>query len=88
LESGQVVSRLFRESGRNGVASLAWDIGAPGDFPPCIRQRLFFIAGGRHGLPLRVYAPHRGLWCIAEVSDETPARCIASRIAMRINWRQ
>jgi hypothetical protein len=28
--------------------------------PPCIRQRLFDIAGPRHGVPLRVRAPHRG----------------------------
>ena len=38
--------------------------GAPGDFPPRIRQRPFGIAGDRHGLPFRVRAPHRGLRCI------------------------
>jgi hypothetical protein len=36
--------------------------GAPGDIPPCIRQRPFGIAGDRHRLPLLVRAPHRGLW--------------------------
>ncbi len=31
--------------------------GAPGDDPPCIRQRPLAIAGDRHGFPLRVFAP-------------------------------
>ena len=35
--------------------------GAPGDAPPCIRQRPFVIADGRHGIPLLVLAPHLGL---------------------------
>jgi hypothetical protein len=35
--------------------------GAPGDFPPCIRQRPFGIAADRHMVPLRVRAPHRAL---------------------------
>src|SRR6266567_3987920 len=43
--------------------------GAPGDFPPCIRQRPFGIAGDRHGLPLRVRALHRGLRCMGNLSD-------------------
>ena len=38
--------------------------GAPGDAPPCIRQRPFVIAGDRHGIPLLVLAPHRGLRCM------------------------
>ena len=35
--------------------------GAPGDALPRIRQRPFVIAGDRHGIPLLVRAPHRGL---------------------------
>ena len=31
--------------------------------PPCIRHLGFFIAGDRHGLPLRVRAPQRGEDC-------------------------
>jgi hypothetical protein len=38
--------------------------GAPGDGPPCIRQRPFGIAGDRQGVPLRVFAPHLGLECM------------------------
>src|SRR5437868_4379393 len=34
--------------------------------PPCIRHRSFAIAGARHGLPLLVLAPHRGLRCMGE----------------------
>ena len=41
--------------------------GTPGFCPPCIRQRPFGIAGDRHGLPLRVRAPHRGLRCIGNL---------------------
>ena len=41
--------------------------GAPGDIPPCIRQRPFGIAADRHGLPLLVRAPHRGLWCMGNL---------------------
>ena len=32
-------------------------LGAPGDRPPCMRQRPFGIAGDRHGFPLLVRAP-------------------------------
>ena len=42
-------------------------MGAPGDLPPCILQRLFGIAGDWHGFPLRVRAPQRGLWCMANL---------------------
>jgi len=51
-------------------------IGGPGDFPPCIRQRPFFIAGDWQALPLAfVRAPHLGLRCMGkqvknEVSNE------------------
>ena len=38
--------------------------GAPGDFPPCIRQRPFGIAGDLHRLPPLVRAPHRRLKCM------------------------
>ena len=41
--------------------------GAPGDAPPCIRQRSFVIAGDRHGIPLLVLAPHRGLRCMGNL---------------------
>jgi hypothetical protein len=41
--------------------------GAPGDGPPCIRQRPFGIAGDRHGFPIRVRAPQRGLRCMGDL---------------------
>src|ERR1051325_6924791 len=41
--------------------------GAPGDSPPCIRQRPFGIPGDRQGLPRRVRAPHRGLRCMGNL---------------------
>jgi hypothetical protein len=41
--------------------------GAPGDIPPCIRQRPFGIAADRQPLPLLVRAPHRRLRCIANL---------------------
>ena len=34
-------------------------LGAPGEGPPCIRQRPLGIAGDLHGVPLRVRAPQR-----------------------------
>jgi len=37
----------------------------PVDLPPCIRQRPFFIAAARHGVPFLVFAPQRGHSCIA-----------------------
>ena len=37
---------------------------APGDIPPCIRQRPFGIAADRQPLPLLVRAPHRRLRCM------------------------
>ena len=40
--------------------------GAPGDAPPCIRQRPFVIAGDRHSIPLLVLAPQRGLRCMGK----------------------
>src|SRR4029077_4291281 len=45
------------------LTAFLFPFGAPGDRPPCIRQRPFCIAGDRHRLPLRVRAPHRGLRC-------------------------
>ena len=39
-------------------------LGAPGEAPPCMRQRPFGIAGARHGLRLRVLAPQHGLRCM------------------------
>ena len=45
---------------------LRLPFGAPGDAPPCIRQRPFGIAGARHGAALRVFAPQRGERCIAQ----------------------
>jgi hypothetical protein len=41
--------------------------GAPGDIPPCIRQRPFGIAADRQGLPFLVRAPHRRLRCMANL---------------------
>jgi hypothetical protein len=41
--------------------------GAPGDSPPCIRQRPFGIAGDRQRLPLLVRAPHRRLRCMVNL---------------------
>jgi len=46
--------------------STAWS-SAPGDLPPCIRQRPFGIAGDRQDVPFRVFAPHRGLRCMGNV---------------------
>jgi len=44
-------------------------LGAPlPSAPPCMRHRLLpFTAGDRHGLPLRVFAPHRRLESIGPV---------------------
>src|SRR5689334_2233429 len=42
-------------------------LGAPGEPPPCIRQRPFVIAGDRHSRPLRVCAPHRRLRCMGNL---------------------
>jgi hypothetical protein len=46
--------------------AFSFPFGAPGDGPPCIRQRPFGIAGDWHGLPLRVFAPQRGLDCMSK----------------------
>jgi len=46
------------------LRAFLFPLGGPGDFPPCIRQRPFGIAGDRHGCPCRVRAPHRGLRCM------------------------
>jgi hypothetical protein len=48
------------------LSAFLFPFGAPGDGPPCIRQRPFGIAGDWHGLPLRVFAPHRGLDCMSK----------------------
>jgi len=39
---------------------------APGEGPPCILHLTFFIAGDRHGFPLLVFAPQRGLDCMSK----------------------
>ena len=39
------------------------DVRGPVLSPPCSRQRQFFIAGDRHGVPARVRAPQRGDDC-------------------------
>ena len=49
------------------ACALALPFGAPGDVPPCIRQRPFAIAGERHGGPARVLAPQRGLRCMGNL---------------------
>src|SRR5215468_4499738 len=46
--------------------AFLFPFGAPGDGPPCIRQRPFGIAGDWQGLPLRVFAPQRGLDCMSK----------------------
>jgi NADH dehydrogenase len=43
-----------------GFRALLLPFGAPVDFPPCIWQRPFVIAGDRHEFPRRVLAPHLG----------------------------
>src|SRR5215470_4815656 len=48
------------------LRAFLFPFGAPGDGPPCIRQRPFGIAGDRQGLPLRVFAPQRGLDCMSK----------------------
>jgi hypothetical protein len=35
--------------------------------PPCIRQRPLGMAGDWQGVPFRVFAPHRGLWCMGNL---------------------
>ena len=47
-------------------SAFLFPFGAPGDGPPCIRQRPFGIAGDWHELPLRVFAPQRGLDCLSK----------------------
>ena len=49
------------------LRAVVLPIGAPGDVPPCIRQRPFSIAGDRHDVPFRVLAPQRGLRCIGNL---------------------
>ena len=44
-------------------------LGAPGDGPPCIRQRPLGMAGDWHGLPLRVRAPQPLACCIAHAFE-------------------
>jgi len=34
------------------LRAFLFPFGAPGNVPPCIRHRPFFIAADRHGLPL------------------------------------
>ena len=46
-------------------------VGAPGLFPPCIRQRFRpFTAGDKHGVAFRVFAPHREACCSRNVDEE------------------
>lgn len=40
--------------------AFLFPFGAPGDGPPCIRQRPFFIAGDRQAFPLLVFAHSAG----------------------------
>jgi hypothetical protein len=46
------------------VLAFQLPFGAPGEGPPCIRHLPFAIAGGWHGFPLRVRAPHRLARCM------------------------
>jgi hypothetical protein len=63
-------------SRRSAIASAvkrpclkAWllPFGAPGEAPPCIRQRPFIIAGDWHGVPALVRARQRGLKCMGNL---------------------
>jgi hypothetical protein len=76
LVSALMVRRSDANSRPRAIASAVYrpclnafllPFGAPGDFPPCIRQRPFGIAADRHWLPLRVRAPHRGLRCMGNL---------------------
>ena len=76
LVSALMVRRSDAISRRHAIASAVYrpclnafllPLGAPGDFPPCIRQRPFGIAGDWHRLPLRVRAPHRRLRCMGNL---------------------
>src|SRR4029453_14631784 len=64
FEPPRVFSRPFWSSGSSAtplvpcLRAFLFPLGAPGDIPPCIRQRPFAIAGDRHRLPLLVRAPH------------------------------
>ena len=49
------------------LRALALPIGAPGEAPPCIRQRPFAIAGDWHGVSARVRAWQRGLRCMGNL---------------------
>ena len=49
------------------LSAFLLPFGAPGDIPPCIRQRPFGIAGAWHEARLRVRAPHRGLRCMGKL---------------------
>ena len=49
------------------LSAFRLPFGAPGDGPPCIRQRPFFIAGDWHGVPRRVRARHRRTRCIGKL---------------------
>src|SRR5215470_17665148 len=48
------------------LRAFLFPFGAPGDVPQCIRHRPFGIAGDWQGLPLRVFAPQRGLDCMSK----------------------
>ena len=48
------------------LRAFLFPFGGPGDLPPCIRQRPFFIAGDSHSVPLLVRARHRGDRCISK----------------------
>jgi hypothetical protein len=67
---GAYLDRKLASNRRIAIASAVYSpcfkaflfpFGAPGDVPPCIRQRPFFIAGDRQDFPLLVFAPQRGL---------------------------
>jgi hypothetical protein len=74
--SAFIARNKFEISRRCAVASAVecpclraflFPLGAPGEFPPCILQRPFGIAGDRHRLPFRVRAPHRRLRCMGDL---------------------
>jgi hypothetical protein len=66
------------------LSAFLFPFGAPGDGPPCIRQRPFGIAGDRHGLPFLVRALHRLLRCRVQPSEQGELRRAAMQAADKI----
>jgi hypothetical protein len=54
------------------LRAFLFPFGTPGDFPPCIRHRPFFIAGDWHKLPRLVLAWQRDARCICKCMGLIP----------------